>query len=167
MQAILLGAESLAGRAISSGHLMVNQNLRDEHSIAPGYRGPWEESAAAIPIMSKGKVGGSLLVSSTQPDYFLPTRCQLIESYAELLALIFTPENLYEHHQIELAILPRYEEQQPYLSRFPQRLIDLMKRGEGTQRPRTISEAEQLVWQQIETELLHASLMEPHQEEPY
>lgn len=166
MQAILLGAESLAGHAISSGHLLVNQNLRDEHSIAPGYRGPWEVSAAAIPIISKGKIGGSLLAVSTQPDYFLSTRCQLIESYDELIALIFAPEDLYEYHQIELAILPRYEEQQPYLSKFQQQLIDLMKQSGGTQQPRTVSEAEQLIWLQIETELLHASLVEPHQEEP-
>src|SRR5205823_8355543 len=90
-QAIFLGAESLAGHVITSGHLEANQNLQNKNSLSAGYRGPWEMSAAAIAITSMGKVAGSLLVSSSQPDYFLPTRCKLIEQYAELIALAFDP----------------------------------------------------------------------------
>lgn len=33
--------------------------MRDEHSQFPGYRGPWEESAA-VSIISMGKFAGSL-----------------------------------------------------------------------------------------------------------
>jgi transcriptional regulator with XRE-family HTH domain len=158
---IFLGVESLAGYVISSLHFEVNQNLRDEHSRFPGYRGPWEESAAAVPIMSMGKVAGSLLVSSTQRDYFLSTRCKLIESYAELIALAFAPEDFYEPQQISLGILPAYEVQRPYLSEFRKRVLAVMQ-----QHSMRIFEAEQLVWQQIEAELLQSLLVNNQQEVP-
>ncbi len=165
-QAVLLGAESLAGHAVSSGRLEVNQNLRDKHGASPGYRGPWEESASAIAIMSMGKIAGCLLVSSTQPDYFLSSHRQLIESYAELIALAFGSEDFYEPQQIELGVLPPYEVQQLYFSEFRKRIVDLMKQARGTQLPITVFEAEQLVWQQIEAELLDYSPIERHQEGP-
>jgi len=159
-QAIFLGAESLAGHVITSGHLEVNQNLQDKNSLSAGYRGPWEVSAAAVPIMSMGKVAGSLLISSTRPDYFLPTRCKLIEQYAELIALAFAPEDFYELEQIELAPLPSYEVQQPYLAGFRKRVNELMLQDASRQHLMTIFEAEQIVWQQIEAELLKRSLVE-------
>lgn len=160
-QAIFLGAESLAGYVIGSLHFEVNQNLGDEHSRTPGYRGPWEESAAAVPIMSMGKVAGSLLVSSTQCDYFLPTRCKLIESYAELIALAYAPEDFYEPQQINLGVMPTYEVQQPYLSEFRKRVLAVMQ-----QHPMRTFEAEQIVWQQIEAELLQSLLVNNQQEVP-
>ncbi len=160
-QAIFLGVESLAGYVIGSMHLEVNQNLRDVQSRSPGYRGPWEESAAAVPIMSMGKVAGSLLVSSTQSNYFLPARCEIIESYAKLIALAFAPEDFYELEQIELSFLPPYEAQQPYLSGFQKRVIALVQ-----QHAMPFIEAEQTAWQQIEAELLQYSLVNNHQEVP-
>jgi len=160
-QAIFLGAESLAGHVIGSLHLEVNQDLRDEHTRSPGYRGPWEESAAAVPIMSMGKVAGSLLVSSAQRDYFLPSRCKLIESYAELIALAFAPEDFYEPRQINLGVLPPYGVQQPYISGFRKRVLAVMQ-----QQPMHVFEAEQLVWHQIEAELLQSLLIDNQQEVP-
>jgi len=117
-------------------------------------------SAAAIAITSMGKVAGSLLVSSSQPDYFLPTRCKLIEQYAELIALAFDPGDFYELEQIELAPLPSYEIQQPYLAGFRKRVNELMLQDTSSQHLMPIFEAEQIVWQQIEAELLQHSLVE-------
>jgi hypothetical protein len=156
-QAILLGAESLTGYAVTSLHLVVNQNLRDERMQSAGYRGPWEESAAATPIKRCGGVAGCLLVSSTQPDYFVPARCMLIDQYAALLALAFACEDFYEPDFIELGLVPPAQEQRPYFSGFQQRVLQLIMGATREHRPMNYSQAEQMVWQQIEEELLRVS----------
>jgi hypothetical protein len=157
---ILLGAESLAGHAITSVHLETNQNLRDSQSLSPGYRANWEESAAAAPIIFMGEVAGSLLVSSTQPDYFLPARCMLIESYAELITLAFAPEDFYKPQDIQLGVMPSYEVQKSYLSGFRQRAVEAMNQATRNQHPISYLQAEQLLWQQIEKELLQQLYVE-------
>lgn len=153
-QAVLLGAESLAGHAVTSGRLVVNQNLTDGQGLSPGYSGVWEESAAAAPIMLEGNVAGSLLVSSTQPNYFLPERQTLIQDYADLIALTFGSEEFYETQQIELGLVPLQEVQHAYLSVFRQRLTETMIQAARQQQLLTVIQAEQLVWQQFEEELL-------------
>jgi hypothetical protein len=159
-QSILLGAESLTGYAVMSLHLAVNQNLRDERMHAVGYRGQWEESAAATPIKRCGGVAGGLLVSSTQPDYFVPARCMLVEQYAALLALAFHCEDFYEPERIELGLVPSAQEQRSYFSGFQQRVLQLMREATREQRPMPYNQAEQIVWQQIEEELLRVSYHE-------
>lgn len=159
--AILLGAESLAGHAVTLGHPVANQNLSESKSLSPGYHGIWEESAAAAPIMFEGTVAGCLLVSSTQPNYFLPSRQALVESYADLVALAFEPEEFFESKHIELGLVPFQEVQQEYLSGFRQRLTETMMQAAKNNHPLTIDQAEQVVWQQFEKELLQL----PHAEE--
>lgn len=151
---VLLGAESLAGSAIMSGRLEVNQDFKGRYSIAPGYQDRWEQSAAAAPIMRAGSLAGSLLVSSTQSDYFSPNRCRLVENYAELLALAFAPSDFYKLQDIELWLMPYAEVQRPYLAQFQQRFKDLMIQHARDQQPISALEAEQIAWQQIERELL-------------
>ena len=153
-QAILLGAESLAGHTVSLGRLVVNQDLSERQSLSPGYHGQWEESAAAAPIMLEGKVSGCLLVSSSQPNYFQQSRQTLIESYADLIALAFDAVEFYDTRQIELGLVPYQEVQKAYLSSFRQRLSETMIQATKNQQPLTIFEAEQIVWQQFEKELL-------------
>jgi len=74
--------------------------------------------------------------------------------------LAFAPEDFYELEQIELAPLPSYEVQQPYLAGFRKRVNELMLQDASRQHLMTIFEAEQIVWQQIEAELLKRSLVE-------
>ena len=152
--AILLGVESLAGHAVSSRHLEVNQALGKRLSLSLGYKSVWEESAAAVPIMQEGKIAGGLLVSSARPDYFVPNRCELIESYAELVALAFAPQDFYEPQQIELGFLPPYDVQLPHVSNFRHRVAQMMTQQTQGKRPTNIVQAEQVVWQQIEEKLL-------------
>lgn len=161
-QAILLGAESLAGHAVTLGHPVANQDLSESKSLSPGYHGLWEESAAAAPIMLEGNIAGCLLVSCTQPNYFLPSRQALIESYADLIALAFEPEEFNEAKSIELGLVPFQEVQQAYLSDFRQRLIETMMQAARNNHPLTLAQAEQVVWQQFEDELLGL----PNDEEP-
>src|SRR5215472_14540858 len=115
-QASLLGAESLAGNAVSFGRLVVNQNLSEEQSLSPGYHGQYEESAVAAPIMFEGKVSGCLLVSSSLIDYFHQSRQALIESYADLVALAFEADDFSDTGQIELGLVPFQNVQKLYLS---------------------------------------------------
>ncbi len=152
--AILLGVESLAGHAVSTGHLEVNQALGNRLSLSLGYKTVWEESAAAVPIMRQGKIAGCLLVSSAQVDYFPPERCMLIECYAELIALAFDLQDFYDPQQIELGFLPSYDVQQPYLANFRQRVARTMTQANKHKRLMNIVQAEQVVWQLIEENLL-------------
>ena len=164
-QAILLGAESLAGHTVSLGRLVVNQDLSERQSLSPGYHGQWEESAAAAPIMLEGKVSGCLLVSSSQPNYFQQSRQTLIESYADLIALAFDAVEFYDTRQIELGLVPYQEVQKAYLSSFRQRLSETMIQATKNQQPLTIFEAEQIVWQQFEEELLGLPQVEENKHE--
>ena len=164
-QAILLGAESLAGNAVSLGRLVVNQDLSEEHSLSPGYHGQWEESAAAAPIMLEGKVSGCLLVSSSQTNYFPQSRQSLIESYADLIALAFETVEFYDPRQIELGLVPFQDVQKLYLSGFRQRLSETMIQATKNKQPLTIFEAEQIVWQQFEAELLGLPQVEESEQE--
>ena len=152
--AILLGVESLAGHAVSSGHLEVNQALGKQLSMSLGYKSVSEESAAAAPIMQEGKIAGSLLVSSAKQGYFSPNQCALIESYAELATLAFAPQDFYELQQIELGFLPPYDVQRPHFSKFRQRVAQMMTQETKSKRLMNVVQAEQVVWQQIEATLL-------------
>ncbi len=155
-QARLLGIESLAGHVVTSGHLEVNHFWHISSGIAPGYRRLWEESAAAAPLLRAGEVAGSLLVSSTQSDYFSALRCALIEQYAELLTLAFAPHQFYEPERIELLPLPAYDVQLPMLSRFRQRVTAILTESARDGAPIHLLEAEQMVWQEIEADLFSA-----------
>jgi hypothetical protein len=166
-QAILLGAESLAGNAVSLGRLAVNQDLSEEQSLSPGYHGQWEESAAAAPIMLEGKVSGCLLVSSSQTNYFPQSRQTLVESYADLIALAFEDADFYDPRQIELGLVPFQDIQKLYLAGFRQRLSETMLTATKNQQPLTIFEAEQIVWQQYEGELLRLPHIEESKQEIY
>lgn len=148
--AILLGAESLAGSAVSSAHLVTNAHFDDQRGLTPGYRGLWEESAVAAPIMDAGRIAGSLLVSSTQPDFFREEHLSLIQNYADLLSLAFEANAFYDLGQMNLWLLPQASVQQPVLAQFGRRVLALVK-----QNSLTFEEAEQRVWQQIEQELFH------------
>ena len=156
--AILLGVESLAGHAVSTGHLEVNQTLGKRLSLSLGYKSVWEESAAAVPIMREGRIAGSLLVSSAQQNYFSPERCVLIESYAELIALAFDSQDFYEPQQVGLSFLPPYDVQQPYLFDFRHRVFQTMTQASKNKELMNIVQAEQVVWQQIEEQLLQEDI---------
>ncbi len=151
-RAILLGSESLAGYAVTTGHVVVNPRLSEKVGSLAGYRGEWEESAAAAPIMRKGEIAGCLLLSSTQPDYFHPAHLVLVEQYAELLELAFEPEDYYKPDRINLWPLPEAPVQYTALAKFRERVVRLMTQTARQPRPLTLTEAERTVWQQLEAE---------------
>ncbi|MDQ2716231.1 MAG: GAF domain-containing protein [Chloroflexota bacterium] len=153
-QAILLGSESLAGRAVSTYHQLTFQDRTESQSLFPSHWTEWEESASVCPIMFDGRIAGCLLVSSTQPNYFLPFRETLIQHYARLIVLAFEPHEFYELQDIELHPMPPYQEQEPYFGGFRQRITAAMVQSTQDHRSITIAQAEQLAWQQLEEEFL-------------
>src|SRR5260370_36901011 len=69
---MLLGAESLAGYAVISGHGGAIADLHAQGNRFPASEGAWEQRSAAAPSTSGGNIAGGLLVSSTQLGYLTP-----------------------------------------------------------------------------------------------
>jgi transcriptional regulator with XRE-family HTH domain len=147
---LFLGAESLTGYVVTTGRALAIQNRLEGLNLFPVQWVEWEESAMAHPIMLSDQIAGCLLVSSTQPNYFLsPGRQKLVQRYAELLTIAFNAEDFYDLHQIELGRMPAADVQYEYLATFRRRTAEVM-----IQHRLGFIDAERLVWQQIEEELL-------------
>jgi len=151
---MLLGAESLGGYAVMSGRLVAIQELQASINLFPASLGKWEQSAAAAPISLGGHIAGSLIVSSAQPNFFPTVQQSLVGNYADLIALALEPEQFYDPTHIELRVLPPQAIQKVFIASFRQRLLDTMKRAQKSEQQINLIQAEQLVWQQIEEELL-------------
>jgi len=149
-QAMLLGAESLAGYAVTASRPAAIQNILQDRSPLPAHQIPFELSAAAYPILFAGRIAGCLLISSTQTNYFLsPSRLSLIQCYTDLVALAFDSDDFYDPQDIDLHIMPSHEVQRDYFYNFRYRVTQVMK-----QQPVRNRQAEETVWQQLEEELL-------------
>jgi len=155
-EAILLGAESLAGYVVASCRPEAVQDLARETYRLPAHRAEHELSATAVPLLYANQVAGCVLVSSTQPNYFISSaRLSLISDYTRLIALAFKPEQFYPPQWIELRVIPSFEVQQGKLSSFRNRVIALMKEASSEKQALSRTQAEELVWQQLEAELIH------------
>jgi transcriptional regulator with XRE-family HTH domain len=151
---LFLGSETLAGYAVAAGRPVAIQNRQDGENLFPARWIDWEESALAYPIMRADRVAGCLLISCTQPNYFLSSaQRSLIQQYAELLSIAFDADSFYELHAIKLGYMPPFEQQRSYISSFYQRITKVVNETHVS-----MPEAELQVWQQIEQELLQASL---------
>lgn len=155
-QAFFLGAESLAGYVVATCRPEAVQDLAQGKSFLLAYQTEHEVSATAHPIMFAGRIAGCLLLSSTQPNYFLAQpRTALIHGFTNLITLAFEPEEFYKPELIKLRMMPSSEVQQTYFASFHERVLKLMRQSAGTKEPLTSIHAEQLVWQQLEELLLH------------
>ncbi len=154
-QAIFLGVESLAGNIVSIGRPKALQSRHEYQGVVPVHWVEWEESAAGYPLLRSSQIAGCLLLSSTQPGYFAPHRMQLIQYYAELLAFVLEPEEFYDLSRIKLRTMPYSTEQKKTLTSFRARVAQLMAQSLRDKLPINLTQAEQIVWQQIEKELLH------------
>jgi hypothetical protein len=154
-QFIFLGVESLAGYAVSTCHPQAIDDLRETTTLLPTYAVGEEVSAAAHPLLYANGIAGCLVVSCTQPKYFSsPDRLRLIADYADLITLAFTPEQFYALEQIELRVMPPYQEQRRQFATIQQRIVTLMKESFNQPYPLSHRQAELLVWRQLEEELL-------------
>ena len=155
-----LGAESLAGYAVTTGHYLIMHSYEEGHHIFPSHWKRWEKCALAYPIMQENQVAGCLVISSAVPDFFLPHPLpRLIQHYTELLLLVFAQEDFHDMDLIELGTMPPYDVQFPYLAGMHRRIAEVILQ----QTCMNVIEAERLVWQHIEEELLslHQDGVEP------
>ncbi|HLI09644.1 MAG TPA: hypothetical protein VKV40_23985 [Ktedonobacteraceae bacterium] len=154
-QALFLGAESLAGYAVSLCHPAANQDVASDNTFVPTTPGEYEKSALAHPILYAGRVAGCLLVSSVEVNYFLSqTRATLVQHYADLLALAFEPQDFYSPQNIELHVMPPHPIQRKHFANYRQRVARTMIQAAQRHQPVNNNEAEQIVWRELEEELL-------------
>lgn len=154
-KAMFLGAESLAGYAVSSCRFATIQSITEGRTLLPAHRAEFEESAVAYPIMRSGRIAGCFLVSSVLRDNFVDQeRLDLIQAYTNLLVLAFEPADFYAPAQIELRMMPDGTIQQRYLTNFRQRVGMTMTRAVHEGLSLNHSQAEQQVWSHLEDELL-------------
>ncbi len=151
---MFLGAEALAGYVVTFGRARAIQNHEEGQLWFPAHWVEGEESAAACPILRGGHIIGCLLISCTEPNYFLPSRLTLLQNYANLVMLTFEREEFYALDCVALRIMPSYEMQLSHFANFKRRVSDTMVQALRNRQPITVLQAEQLVWQQIEEELI-------------
>src|SRR5207237_4851624 len=77
-----------------------------------------EASVAVCPILRAHEIAGCLLISSTQYGFFTPPRLTLLQRYADLLALVFEPDEFYALQQVELRKALPSEQQRSVLTTF-------------------------------------------------
>ncbi|HEY7415393.1 MAG TPA: GAF domain-containing protein, partial [Ktedonobacteraceae bacterium] len=152
LRTFFLGAESLAGYVVATGRPMAIQS-RCDGDLFPVYWVENENSSMAYPIMRADHVAGCLLLSCTQPDYFLSSVLRtLVQNYAELLAVAFEPDNFYDLQSIELGRMPPFEMQRAQIATFRGRMLRITSKMHIN-----VQTAERLAWQEIENDLLHLS----------
>jgi transcriptional regulator with XRE-family HTH domain len=157
-QTAFLGAESQAGYALSAGHPSIMQNEADMIRVFPAHHSAMEKSAVAYPIIISNRAAGSLYLSSTQTEYFSQYYLDLIECYIDLMVLSFEKDNFYDLSEIELSMMPSLPLQKDTLATFQRRVKQKMLLALQEKRSLTRLQAESIVWQELEEELLHLAL---------
>ncbi|HEX4204291.1 MAG TPA: hypothetical protein VHZ51_08880 [Ktedonobacteraceae bacterium] len=151
---IFLGVESLAGAAVINGRHVVAQSRQEAPIQFSTHWTEHEQSAVAHPILRETQIAGCLLVASAQAHYFVPERLELIECYADLMALTFRPHEFYDHEMIDLRLMPHDLKQEAYFYQFRQRVLTKIQKAAIANELITLHTAQTQVWQEIEEELL-------------
>jgi hypothetical protein len=151
------GAESLAGRAVATGLPAVEQDVDGTECLPPVQQRELIRSAVAYPIQCAGRVAGSVLVLGTKSFFFTPARLTLIQHYSYLLTLAFHGHDWYALQDIALRVMPSETVQRSLLVTFNQQVNARLSRAEQQGQTITRSQAEQMVFQQLEELFLHLS----------
>ena len=114
------------------------------------------ESAVALPIVLANQTAGGIYIASTQPNHFTHKYLALIQKCVELMCLSFEKEDFYLLSDVVLGVMPAREQQLPYLVTFQQRVTQQMIYAAHNQHPLTRPQAERIVWQQLEEDLLQS-----------
>jgi len=154
---MFLGAESLVGYAVEHMRPYVI-NSKDDLTFCPATWTAFERSAAAFPLLLHTHVVGGLIISSTREFFFTEPRLSVIEAYSHVISCMFEMEEAYPAEDIELQVMPPYAQQLPYFHTYKRRVS--LKYAEAAQAEQmvTFQHVRQLVWQEIEDELLQLPL---------
>ncbi|HLZ61809.1 MAG TPA: GAF domain-containing protein [Ktedonosporobacter sp.] len=157
--ALFLGAESLAGNVVTLCRPGIIQNLDEEHNAMFYPREEHEKSSAIYPILYAGRIAGVLMIESTQYNHFLSQeRTMLAQSYADLIALAFEPEDFYAPDEIALSVMPTREEQQNHFANYRQILTETMIEAAIHNQPVNTQKTDMQVLIKLEEELLKIPL---------
>ncbi len=156
---ILLGAESLAGYALSNFRRVIIPNRTDPTRV-PVHWTEHEQSAVAIPIARHARLCGCLLAASAVPNYFHEGResVRVLEHYANLATLLFEAKDFYALSSIQLSLMPAYEIQLPYFQKVNSRIQQQFRLAQVRGEPCSLEQARHQVWREIEEELILAFL---------
>lgn len=149
---VLLGAESFAGAVLASGRPALAQS-REDYGRMPVPENAQIASELACPVQRAGRLAGCLYACSSQAHAFLASHLTLLQEYAKLIALVLSPEDFYEPHNICLHIMPPIQVQMPSLSNFSRYVIQV-RREAASQQPLSAVQAEQMVYQRLEEEFI-------------
>jgi hypothetical protein len=155
---VYLGADSLAGHVVTSCQFAVIQDVQNEQGFLPVRQEEQGKSLAAYPIQRSGRVAGCLLARSPHSHFFTRARQGLLRSYAHLLVLAFGQEEFYLPQDIALGVMPTLSVQRPLVSRFRGRVAQVIMEALRDDRILSSLEAEIIVQQQLEEELLQLAL---------
>lgn len=146
----LFGVESQLGDALMKMRPSIIQTRQEKQRTFAVPCPPWEESSVAYPLFQGDESAGCLYLSSIYPYYFTPPRLELIRNYTELLLLGFDAADFYHVQQIDLRIMPSYEQQRLLLAGFHQRVTQRLIQAARVQQYLTRPQAEKFVWQELE-----------------
>jgi len=111
-----LGSTTLAGTAAMLQRMQQWDDL-DSNGRLQIMVDDLERSACAQPVMLAGRMAGVLVVSSTQPGFFMDQALrQSVVEYARLLALAFNDRDFYPCSQIHLRPMPDLQWQRAEMS---------------------------------------------------
>jgi hypothetical protein len=160
LQTMFLGAESQIGFAILSNNMINIEDFAQEQQTIHFPERTIERSSVACPIISAKDVAGCILISSVQPNYFTSSLLSLIQSYAELLTLVFEAEDFYPNEKIRLGVMPTYQQQEPYLRSFATSVREILVQAAQKQQFITKLQAEVIVWKELEQKFLKIASIE-------
>ena len=143
-----LGSTTLAGTAAMLQRMQQWDEL-DSNGRLQIMVDDLERSACAQPVMFAGRMAGVLVVSSTQPGFFMDQAiCRSVVEYARLLTLALNDRDFYPCSQIHLRPMPDLKWQREELSRFYVSRVVACASKENLSLP----EAEEHVRQELEEE---------------
>lgn len=152
--AYLVGIESLMGMTAQSLRPQANQALGVPTSLAPGYAAPDESSAIAAPLVRAGRVAGCLCASNCQASSFTPAHQAALTRYAQVLALLLDESLFIDHTHMQLGVLPYVQDQREWMRHYWPRVTGLLQARASQGQSMSFAQAERLVLQQLERELL-------------
>ncbi|HLZ80680.1 MAG TPA: hypothetical protein VKP04_03550 [Ktedonobacteraceae bacterium] len=143
-----LGGTTLAGMAATLDRLQTWDNISESERLQVEVD-DFERSACAYPVTRTGQIAGVLIISSTQPHFFIhPLACQAVIEYAQLLSLAFCENDFLPFSRLSLRPMPDLKWQRAEISQSYVRRIMAYARQKGISR----HEAELLVRRDMEVE---------------
>jgi len=157
---LYLGAGSLAGHVVATCQFAVIQDVQNQQGFLPMCQPePGQEgSIAAYPIQRGGRVAGCFHAACPQTNFFTRARQALLQSYTYLLVLAFDQEEFYATQDIALGVMPAPAVQSSYVFNFRERVANTITEALRGGQALSLLEAERIVQQQIETELLNLAV---------